>query len=211
MKFAFYGRVSTEDHQDPQASKAWQLSRARMLIEPSGGQIVEEYFDIGLSRALPWKRRPEALRLLEAVKSPLRGFDAVVIGEPQRAFYGSQFGMTFPVFVHYGVGLWVPEVGGPIDPGSDAHDLVMALYGGMSKGERNRIKIRVRSAMPPRPNWKAGTSAAGHPTGTGWPTPGHTPTRARPPKANGCTSSSPTRSPPRSWNASSPNTSPAGA
>ncbi|GIH05304.1 hypothetical protein Rhe02_33710 [Rhizocola hellebori] len=30
-----------------------------------------------------------------------------------------------------------------MDPGSDAHDLVMALYGGMSKGERNRIKIRV--------------------------------------------------------------------
>ncbi len=41
----------------------------------------------------------------------------------------------------------MPEVGGAIDPGSDAHDLVMALYGGMSKGERNRIKIRTRSAM----------------------------------------------------------------
>jgi DNA invertase Pin-like site-specific DNA recombinase len=104
-------------------------------------------FDIGLSRSLPWKRRPEALRLLDAIKNPGCDFDAVVIGEPQRAFYGSQFGMTFPVFVHYGVGLWVPEVGGAIDPGSDAHDLVMALYGGMSKGERNRIKIRVRSAM----------------------------------------------------------------
>jgi site-specific DNA recombinase len=147
MRFAFYGRVSTEDQQDPQASKAWQLSRARSLIEPAGGEIVAEFFDIGLSRSLPWKRRPEALRLLDAIKSPARDFDAVVIGEPQRAFYGSQFGMTFPVFVHYGVGLWVPEVGGAIDPGSDAHDLVMALYGGMSKGERNRIKIRVRSAM----------------------------------------------------------------
>jgi site-specific DNA recombinase len=43
--------------------------------------------------------------------------------------------------------VWVPEVGGAIDPGSDAHDLVMSLYGGMSKGERNRIKIRVRAAM----------------------------------------------------------------
>ncbi|WP_329101454.1 recombinase family protein [Micromonospora sp. NBC_01699] len=43
--------------------------------------------------------------------------------------------------------LWIPEVGGAVDPGSDAHDLVMSLYGGMSKGERNRIKIRVRSAM----------------------------------------------------------------
>jgi site-specific DNA recombinase len=147
MRFAFYGRVSTEDQQDPQASKAWQLSRARSLIEPAGGEVVAEYFDIGLSRSLPWKRRPEALRLLDTIKSPARDFEAVVIGEPQRAFYGSQFGMTFPVFVHYGVGLWVPEVGGAVDPGSDAHDLVMALYGGMSKGERNRIKVRVRSAM----------------------------------------------------------------
>ena len=101
----------------PAGIKAWQLSRARSLIEPAGGEIVAEFFDIGLSRSLPWKRRPEALRLLDAIKSPARDFDAVVIGEPQRAFYGSQFGMTFPVFVHYGVGLWVPEVGGAIDPG----------------------------------------------------------------------------------------------
>ncbi len=51
------------------------------------------------------------------------------------------------MFIHYGVELWVPEVGGKVDPGSDAHDMVMSLYGGMSKGERNRIKVRVRSAM----------------------------------------------------------------
>jgi Transcriptional regulatory protein, C terminal len=31
--------------------------------------------------------------------------------------------------------------------GLGAPDLVMSLYGGMSKGERNRIKIRVRTAM----------------------------------------------------------------
>ena len=71
----------------------------------------------------------------------------MVIGEPQRAFYGNQFGLTFPVFTHYGVQLWVPEVGGAIDPGSEAHDLVMMLFGGMSKGERMRIKTRVRTAM----------------------------------------------------------------
>jgi site-specific DNA recombinase len=147
MRFAFCGRVSTEDQQDPVASRAWQISRSLALIEPIGGLIVAEFFDIGLSRSLPWKRRPEASRLLAALRDPNRGFEAVVIGEPQRAFYGNQFGLTFPLFEHYGVALWVPEVGGAIDPGSDAHDLVMALYGGMSKGERNRIKIRVRSAM----------------------------------------------------------------
>jgi site-specific DNA recombinase len=145
--FAFAGRVSTEDQQDPEASRNWQLGRARALIEPVGGAIVEEFFDIGLSRSLPWKRRPEAARLLETLKHRDRGFDAVVIGEPQRAFYGNQFGLTFPVFVHYGVELWVPEVGGPIDPESEAHELIMNVFGGMSKGERTRLKIRVRAAM----------------------------------------------------------------
>lgn len=82
-----------------------------------------------------------------ALRDPHRGFEGIVIVEPQHAFYGNQFGLTFPLFEHYDVQLWIPEVGGAVDPGSDAHDLVMALYGGMSKGERNRIKIRVRSAM----------------------------------------------------------------
>jgi len=45
------------------------------------------------------------------------------------------------------VELWVPEVGGAVDPDNEAHELVMSVFGGMSKGERNRIKLRVRSAM----------------------------------------------------------------
>ena len=39
--------------------------------------------------------------------------------------------------------LRVPEVGGPIDPDNEAHDLIMSVSGGVSKGKRNRIKIRV--------------------------------------------------------------------
>ncbi|MEV6059878.1 recombinase family protein [Nocardia asteroides] len=144
--FGFVGRVSTEDQQDPETSRNWQLARAGALIE-GRGKIVAEFFDIGQSRSIPWKRRPQASRLLELLRDPNRGFDAIVIGEPQRAFYGNQFGLTFPVFVHFGVELWVPEVGGPIDPDSEAHDLIMSVFGGMSKGERNRIKIRVRAAM----------------------------------------------------------------
>jgi site-specific DNA recombinase len=147
IRVAFYGRVSTEDQQDPEASKGWQMRRAKQLIEPHGGVIVEEFFDIGMSRSLPWKRRPEATRLLAALANPDRGFDSVVIGEPQRAFYGNQFGLTFPVFTHYGVQLWVPEVGGPIDPGSEAHDMVMMLFGGMSKAERTRVQLRTKAAM----------------------------------------------------------------
>ena len=147
IRFGFYGRVSTEDQQDPESSRGWQLTRSRTLIEPRGGVIVAEFFDIDKSRSIPWQRRPHATALLAELKSPDRGFDAVVIGEPHRAFYGNQYGLTFPLFEHYGVPLWVPEVGGPIDPGNEAHDLVMSVFGGMSKGERNRIKIRVRTAM----------------------------------------------------------------
>jgi hypothetical protein len=62
-----------------------------------GGRIVAEYFDIGQSRSLPWKRRPQAALLLDMLRRADRGFAAVVIGEPARAFYGHQFSLTFPM------------------------------------------------------------------------------------------------------------------
>ncbi|GAA0917755.1 recombinase family protein [Nonomuraea longicatena] len=147
IPFAFWGRVSTEDNQDPASSRNWQLSRSRALIETRGGVIVAEFFDIDKSRSIPPQRRPQAATLLGELRNLNRGFDAVVVGEPQRAFYGNQFGNTFELFNHYGVPLWVPEVGGPIDPTNEAHELIMLMFGGISKGERNRIKIRVRTTM----------------------------------------------------------------
>ncbi len=83
------------------------------------------------------------------------------------------------MFTHYGVELWVPEVGGKVDPGSDAHDLLMQLYGGMSKGERSRIKVRVKSAMEAQAKHEGRFLAAGRRTASCWPTPGRTPTRLR--------------------------------
>ncbi|WP_200926518.1 recombinase family protein [Sphaerimonospora mesophila] len=55
--------------------------------------------------------------------------------------------LTFPLFAHFGVPLWVPEIGGPIDPDSEAHNLIMSMYAGISKAERRRIQVRVRAAM----------------------------------------------------------------
>lgn len=146
LSFAFWGRVSSEDRQEPRSSRAWQVSRSTALIEPYG-TITREFFDEGQSRSVPPQRRPEARKLLDALPDPDRGFDAVVIGEPQRAFYGNQFGNTMPLFAHWGVPLWVPEVGGPVDPDNEAHDLIMSVFGGLSKGERNRIRTRIRTAM----------------------------------------------------------------
>jgi site-specific DNA recombinase len=53
IPFAFYGRVSTEDQQDPESSKQWQLHRSLALIQPAGGEVVAEFFDVGQSRSLP--------------------------------------------------------------------------------------------------------------------------------------------------------------
>jgi site-specific DNA recombinase len=36
LRFAFYGRVSTEDWQDPVTSRAWQLQQAVMLVAGTG-------------------------------------------------------------------------------------------------------------------------------------------------------------------------------
>lgn len=66
LRFAFYGRVSTEDHQDPATSRSWQLLQAQSVT--SGyGRVVAEFFDIGHSRVLPWARRPQAAALLAAM------------------------------------------------------------------------------------------------------------------------------------------------
>jgi site-specific DNA recombinase len=78
--------------------------------------IVTEFFDVDKSRSIPWQHRPQATRLLAELKNPNHEFDAVVVGEPHRAFYGNQYGLTFPLFEHYGVPLWVPEVGGADRP-----------------------------------------------------------------------------------------------
>jgi hypothetical protein len=105
--------------------------------------------------------------LLTALKNCGRGFDAVVIGEPQRAFYGNQYGAGLSVFVRYGVQPWVPEVGGAIDPESEAYDLVMSVFGDMSKGNATGSRSVSVWRWPLKHRWKAGFWAVGHPTGIG--------------------------------------------
>jgi hypothetical protein len=111
LRFAFYGRVSTEDHQDPVTSRVRQRDQARMLVA-GHGRIAAEYFDAGQSRVLPWARRPQAAALPAAMADPDRGFDAIVVGEYERAFYGSQYALMAPLFEHYGVQLWTLRAAG---------------------------------------------------------------------------------------------------
>ncbi|HEV8561406.1 MAG TPA: hypothetical protein VGR06_34225 [Actinophytocola sp.] len=66
---------------------------------------MAEYFDAGYSRRLPWVDRPEAAALLAALADPDRGFDAIVVGEYERAFFGDQLQQLLPLFHKHGVQL----------------------------------------------------------------------------------------------------------
>ena len=146
LRFAFYGRVSTEDWQDPVTSRARQLQQA-MMLAAGVGMIVAEFFDTGESRTLPWARRPQAAALVAQLADPERGWDAVVIEEYERAFYGNQYASIAPLFEHYGVSLWMPEVGGRVDWHAEDHEQTMLALGLSSKREITRTRVRVRTAM----------------------------------------------------------------
>jgi site-specific DNA recombinase len=84
LRFVFYGRVSTEDWQDPVASRARQREQAGALVR-GHGVVVAEFFDAGQSRTVAWGRRPEAAALVAQLADLGRGWDAIVIGEYERA------------------------------------------------------------------------------------------------------------------------------
>lgn len=75
LRFAFYGRVSTEDWQDPGSSLARQREQAGALVR-GHGIIVAEFFDVGESRTVAWGRRPQAAALVAQLADPSRGWDA---------------------------------------------------------------------------------------------------------------------------------------
>ena len=146
QRFVFYGRVSTEDWQDPVTSRARQREQAGALVR-GHGVIVAEFFDAGQSRTVAWGRRPEAAQLVAQLADPGRGWDAIVVGEYERAFYGSQYAAMTPLFEHYGVQLWMPEAGGRVDYASEHDEQAMTVLGLSSKREVDRTSIRVRTAM----------------------------------------------------------------
>jgi Resolvase, N terminal domain len=160
LRFVFYGRVSTEDWQDPVTSRARQLQQAALLVAGQG-TIVAEFFDSGQSRTLAWPRRPQAAALVAALADPDRGSDAVVIGEYERAFYGSQYASMAPLFEYYGIGLWMPEVGGRVDWHAEDHEQTMLALGLSSKRESPGPGSGSGPRWPCRPVSRAGIWVAG--------------------------------------------------
>src|SRR5215211_4445448 len=144
---AFYGRCSTEDNQDPETSRAWQFNNATKFVQPLGGHIAAEFFDIGQSRSVPWERREAASALLHQLRDEARGWTGIVVGEGTRCWFGNQFPLTAPRFEAYGLDIWVPELGGRFDSRNASHKMLMSVLGGMSESERQHVQARVRAAM----------------------------------------------------------------
>jgi len=106
-----------------------------------------------------------------------RGWDAVVIGEYERAFYGGQYATMAPLFEHYGIQLWTPEVGGRIDFHAEDHEETMLALGWQSKREIAGPGSGSGLRWRPRPGSRDGSWAAGRRTVTGWLMPARIRTR----------------------------------
>jgi hypothetical protein len=61
----------------------------------------------------------------------------------QREFYGNQYASMAPLFEHYGVSLWMPEVGGRVDWHAEDHEQTMVALGLSSKREITRTRMLI--------------------------------------------------------------------
>ncbi|PWR16386.1 recombinase family protein [Micromonospora sicca] len=145
-RFAFYGRMSTVGFQDRASSCRWQRDYAVGLVA-CHGRIVVEFFDEDVSRRVAWPDRPQASRLLTAMADPARGFDAIVVGEYERAFHGQQLEQLTPTLLRNGVQLWLPETYGPVDFDNPRQLALLDLLGVHSRREVSRARYRTTAAM----------------------------------------------------------------
>lgn len=146
LRFAFYGRTSTAEYQDPVTSRAWQREVAESVIA-GRGEITVEFMDVGWSREVAWARRPQAAALLVAARHPRRSFDAVVVGEYERGFTARQFLRVAEQLGQHGVRVRLPEADGPVDPGDPTHRALVTLLGAHAKREVVRARHRTLAAM----------------------------------------------------------------
>ncbi len=146
LRFAFYGRTSTAEYQDPATSRAWQREIASTLVAEHG-TITTEFFDVGCSRRVAWERRPQAAALLERACASDRSFDAVVVGEFERAFTDRQLAHVTGLLARRGIEVWLPEAGGPVRRDDPRHSVLMQLLAALSQREVVRSRHRTLAAM----------------------------------------------------------------
>lgn len=153
IRFAFYGVTTETDRGIAGIHLAYQRAKAAALID-GHGHITAAHTDRCDVRQ-PWRHRPEAVRLLETAREAERDFDAIVAGAAAEIFHGTQHTLTIAVLTHHGIGLWLPETGGPVNPGSAEHELILDVACGPTisayRSAIARLHQRLRDLPAQRP------------------------------------------------------------
>ncbi|MFI7074491.1 recombinase family protein [Micromonospora sediminicola] len=202
--------MSTVEFQDRVSSCRWQCGYAEDLVA-GHGRIVVEFFDEGVSRRIAWPDRPQAARLLAALADPARGFDAIVVGEYERAFHGQQLEQMTPTLLRHGVQLWLPETYGPVDFNNPRQLALLDLLGVHSQREVSRAQHRTTAALRAQAELQGRHLGGRPPYGYRLVDAGLIRTAPTPPGDAVCTAWNPTRPPPRTSGGSSSSGSPAAA
>jgi hypothetical protein len=121
----------------------------------------------------------QAARLVAAASSPESAIDAIVVGEYERAFTGTQFATLYTWCTQHGIQLWLPETGGAVDLANRDHQsLLGSPWQPSPSATCSAPAAQYWLRCTTRPPSKAATSAADHPTATGSSTPAPTPNPA---------------------------------
>lgn len=157
-RFAFYGRLSTDDKQDQTLARPSQLEACQRKATELGGEIVVEFFD---QESGARDDRPGWTSLTqEARDAATRRFDAVVIYQTSRLSRDRVSAGLFHrelrkvgVQIHYAVGAG--------DPATAEGGLMIALQQAFDEYERAKLSRETKRGM--QQNAKQGFRCGGRP------------------------------------------------
>ncbi len=158
MRFVFYGRVSTEDNQDPTLSLPRQLANCEKAVAETGGRIVAHFYDVesgaihldarGSGKGLtgfdiPIPRDGGLVDLIE--DAPSAGFDAVVCESINRLSRNPS--VTFRVeeqLAEEGVRLWAID-----EPFEESFGSIVLRHVnvGLARGYLHELKVKSRQGI----------------------------------------------------------------
>src|SRR3954451_23862168 len=143
-RFAFYGRLSTDDKQDQTLARPSQLEACARKARELGGEIVVEFFD---QESGARDDRPGWTALTQEARDPAtRRFDAVVIYQTSRLSRDRVSAGLFHrelrkvgVQIHYAIGAG--------DPATAEGGLLIALQQAFDEYERRKLARETKRGM----------------------------------------------------------------
>src|SRR5215208_2390370 len=143
-RFAFYGRLSTDDKQDQTLARPSQLEACMRKARELGGEVVVEFFD---QESGAKDDRPGWTSLTQEARDPAtRRFDAVVIYQTSRLSRDRVSAGLFHrelrkvgVEIHYAIGAG--------DPSTAEGGLLIALQQAFDEYERVKLSRETKRGM----------------------------------------------------------------